>query len=518
MEDVSTDIRRAVAALSERCPGVAEELLVNALARAPDDVRVLHLLGVSQRLLGKGCSSVRTLQRALALAPGAPLVLMDLGISEFEEKQAGSALSRLLEASRLAPQVASIWYNLGRMLHLEGADSDAQPALLRAVELEPAHMAARLLLAEMAFSRGHADAAVAQYRAILMRQPDHAKAWAGLCNVKIERFSPDDVERLREAFRRAPSGSQDRASLGFSLSRALEDQESFDQAFAALSEANRVMSHRARWNPQSARRDTRAIMKAFPSPCLAARGQRGEEIIFVVSLPRSGSTLVEQILSSHPDVRGGGEVLDLPTLLAEESTRTGKAFHVWAAEADAATWERLGQIYLERTASLRTQCRRSTDKNLLNWQFVGAIRAMLPGASIVNCRREPVDTCLAGFRQLFNRGNDFSYDIAHMASRWHDYDQACRHWQSLFGARFNELQYEELIADPESQIRRLLALCELPFDPACLAFHHNDRIVRTASAVQVRQPLQRGVDLAGRYGRCLDPLRQQLAEPCGDGE
>lgn len=513
MEDVSTEVHRAAVALSGRRPEVAEGLLLKALARSPDDVRVLHLLGVAQRALGQGSRSIQTLRRAHALAPRAAVVLMDLGISEFEDKQNNLAISHLLEATRLAPHVASIWYNLGKMLNLQGEDAKAQQALQRALERAPAHVAARMLLAEMAFGRGRAPDAALQYREILRHQPANASAWAGLCNLKIERFSLNDAQRLREALRAAPPDSLDRASLGFSLSRALEDQGDHEHAFAALSEANRVMKQRTGWDPLVARRESEAIISAFPEPIATGREPRGEEVIFIVSLPRSGSTLVEQILSSHPDVQGGGEVIDLPALLNEESLRWGKPFHGWAADADAATWERLGRAYLERTAPLRAAHRRSTDKNLLNWQYVGAIRAMLPGAKIINCRRDPVDTCLAGFRQLFNRGNDFSYDLAHMASRWHDYDRTSRHWTSLFDDAFVELHYEELVAEPEQQIRRLIALCDLTFDPACLQFHRNERIVRTASAVQVRQPIGRGDNLVGRYGRCLDPLRQLLAAP-----
>lgn len=502
---------QAASELSSHRPERAREILMDAERLAPHDVKVLRLRGVAERFSGDADQAVCTLGRALAVKPDDPWVLMDLGIAEFEQGRHAQAVARMEEACRHAPNMPALWFNLGKLSSLCGADEKAASALVRTLDLDAGHIPARYLLADIAFKRGRGREAVRHFRSILQLQPFNAKAWIGLSNVKTERFTEADAKRLREAIALVPATSEARAELGFTLSRVLEDTGHFDDAFQALGEANRIMASKVQWQPGPASDEVDSIIDTFhgytPPP---QQEQRGAAMIFLVSLPRSGSTLIEQILSSHEDVHGGGELTTLPTLIEEESKKRGIPFHHWAGQVDEETWSRLGQAYLERTRKLRGSSARVTDKNLLNWRFVGAIRAMFPAAKIINCRRDPLDTCLAGFRQLFNAGSHFSYDLRHMANRWHDYDRACTHWKRLFGDDFYEVHLEDLIATPESEVRKLLAYCGLPFSSACLSFHENDRMVQTASAVQVRQPLRHGVPLSQRYGKNLDALRGWL--------
>ena len=223
--------------------------------------------------------------------------------------------------------------------------------------------------------------------------------------------------------------------LGFAAARALEAAGNHDAAFAALSRANAAQKRVTGWDADGAERQLQDIAAAFPRPGVGANdSDRGSEVIFVVSLPRAGSTLVEQILASHPEVEGAGEILDLQQVVDAESSRRGQAFPHWVAHAEQADWQRLGENYLQRTAHWRTQRPRFTDKNLLNWQLVGAAMAMLPGARFINVRRDPVETCLACYRQLFRTGNGFSYDLADMADYWQGYDRLCRHWRAAVPA------------------------------------------------------------------------------------
>lgn len=494
-----------------RRPDLAVTTLTSLLAMAPRSAQARHLLGVTERMLGETDRAFETLNEAAAMDPENAGIQADLAITAFELDRFDTALSHMQRACDLAPGKASMWFNQARMLHGRGAHAEARDALLKALQCEPEHISAHMLLAEICASRGNGTEAARLYREILKRQPFDARVWLSLANLKTTRLDAKDVSRLQQALAQKSLDDAARASLGFALAKALEDSQQFEQAFDALDQANGVMSRKLRWNAAAAEADIRAIAQAFASPVAADESvRRGEEVIFIVSLPRAGSTLVEQILASHPDVEGGGELLDLQQTLDEESQRRGAPFPAWVADIGTDDWARLGNRYLERTAHLRSTHQRSTDKNLINWQFVGAIRAMLPGARIVVCTRDPLETCLSCYRQMFNTGNGFSYDLDDMARRWHDFDRTIRQWKSEYPGRIFELRHEALLEDPQGEVEALLEACRLHFDDACLAFHDNDRVVRTASAAQVRQPLRRNTAVADRYGTRLDRLRQLL--------
>lgn len=509
-------LRAAEAALAGKQWETAERALVGVLAMAPSSVAALHLLGRAQRMRGDGALAIGTLEQASTLAPGNALVVMDLGIAQYEKGQVASALTSLQRACELAPELATIWFNRGRMLRLQGDLDAAAAALQRALQLDAAHVPARMLVAGIQGIQGDVAASAASYRYILHRHPAHAQAWLGLANLKTEAFDHADVLRLRQALKQPGLGDDARIALGFSLAKALEDQGDYDAAFQVLCKANDSKYRQMSWSPQENRAKVDEIIRAFAAPVPASADRSlGEKVIFVVSLPRSGSSLTEQILASHPDVEGGGELLDLQQVVDAESARRGKPFPHWVNEAGAGDWERLGRDYLARTAHLRQRRRMSVDKNLINWQLVGAAAAMLPGARIVNSSRDALETCFACYRQLFTRGNGFSYDFEAMVSYWHDYERLCRHWRERLPQRFFDHVHEALLADPEGEIRKLLAACRLDFNPACMEFHRTRREVHTASAAQVRQPLNTGTARSARYGDKLQRLRA-LIEAVGN--
>lgn len=505
-------LQQADAAMANKQLDAAESALIATMAIAPTCAEAHRQLGVIQLMRGDHAQAVTILRQALALSADDALIHMNLGTALHASGAVDEALINAQRACELAPELPATWFNLGKMFDLKNQSGPARDALQRALTLDPDHVPARMVLAKVQVSQGDIGEATANYREVLRRRPGHVNAWIALANLGTVRLEQKDVTTLRRALH-ATTTADARVALGFTLAKALDDQGEHGQAFDALSRANALKQRQAKWDKVAMRDEVETILRAFAQPAVgAADTTLGHEVIFVICLPRSGSSLTEQILASHPQVEGAGELTDLHQVIDQESRRRGQPYPLWVGAATPADWSRLGSEYLTRTADWRRQRPRSTDKNAINWQFVGAAAAMLPGARFVHSHRDPLETCLGCYRQLFNTGNHFSYDLADMASYWHAYHRLTHHWAQLYPERFFDHSYEALLADPEAQVRRLLAACNLPYDPACMEFHRTERTVRTASADQVRQPLRRDTARSDWYGDKLDPLRALLLD------
>ncbi|MEP6908125.1 MAG: sulfotransferase [Pseudoxanthomonas sp.] len=492
----------------------AERALFGVLALAPDCAEANRLMGVVSQMRGDNAKAVDFLQHALTVTPDDATTHMNLGSALYETGATDAALASLRRACELNPSMSAGWYNLGKALKLQFQYEEACTALQRALKIDPAHALSRMCLADAWVGLGDISEATHHYRDVLCRQPAQALAWFSLANLKTVRFEPSDVAQIERALQLPGMPLDAHIWLQFALAKACEDQGNYMAAFKALQQANALKRRTVQWNGGAESARVNAIMEAFASPLPAPLDPTlGKEVIFIVSLPRSGSTLTEQILASHPDVEGANEITDLPQVIEDESRRRGKPFPLWVRDATAEDWSRLGNDYLERTRRWRQERPRFTDKNLVTWQFVGAIAAMLPGAHVVSSHRDPLETCFACYRQLFSNGAHFSYDLVDMANHYKDYDRLRRHWQALFPHRMLDHPYEALLADPETRIRRLLTFCGLSFDEACLTPHLSSRTVRsTASAAQVREPLRASAAYSARYDAQLAPLRTQLGD------
>jgi tetratricopeptide (TPR) repeat protein len=500
----------AARALQSKAPAEAESLLIGVLALAPRNADALRLLGIAQHMQRNYAAAAATLREALDARPNDALILNNLGSALRGCGDMDGALAAFRRATDLAPTLAAAWYNLGKALKSNSYPEQARTAFERALQCDPEYAQAWVPLGDVLKAVGNVDAAVACYRTSLRYPAQAPRAWFHLANLKTVRLTAGDVVTLKASFDNAAMADEQRVFIGYALSKALEDQHQFEAAFAALERTNRLKRRRVPWNAELFSAKIDAIDHAFAQPTVESNSDLGSEVIFIVSLPRSGSTLTEQILAAHPQVEGANELQDLPAVIAAESKRRGQEFPDWVKQATAADWRRLGLEYLARTARWQRDKPRFTDKGLSNWQLIGAAAAMLPGARFVNCRRDPIETCLSCYRQLFTRGNYFSYDLAELGAYWRDYDRLGRAWRTRLPERVFDQVYEDLLADPEAQIRRLLQFLDLPFDAACLEFHRVKRVVRTASAAQVRQPLRRDTARSSRYGQALDPLRQAL--------
>ncbi|TAN06523.1 MAG: sulfotransferase family protein [Rhodanobacteraceae bacterium] len=503
----------------------AKQSLASALALAPDDPRAVRMLGMVARSQGDYAKAVEYFQKVLGVWPEDPFLRIELGLSLASLDEVEAATSHFRCACELAPDSASAWFNLGETLWRQARGKEAVAALQRTLELEPAHVEARLSLARAQAGLGHFEKAVAEWREVVRRDPVNADAWYGL-SLNADRFDAVDTAQLQHAFARRDLPARAHYLLSFALVKALEDQGDFAKAFEVLQEANAAQRANARtaWDAAGERGLVDAILAVFadvipppthshPGPCLEREGTEagiGKQAIFVTGMPRSGTTLVEQILASHSDVEGANEISNMPSIIDEGSRRRGAAFPAWVNDASSGDWRRLGNEYLARTARWRAHKPRFVDKHLSNWHFAGAILAMLPAARVIIVRRDPVETCLACYRHCFTDAAGFATDLDDLADYCNGFMRLTRFWLDKYPDRVFVLDYESLVANPEPVIRDVLDFCGLSFEPACLAPHETSRAVLTPSAMQVRQPIKPNAARAGRYGNKLERLRQRL--------
>ena len=489
----------------------AERDLIAALALAPRHPEVLRLFGAFQARRGNRHEALQALLSASALRADDPLIHNALaGVYESLSDHA-QALAAASRACALGPKLPACWFNYGRLLFVHGELNAASVALKKAVALAPQHAYARTMLANILRADGRPAQAQAEFRAAVTQQAHAGQAWWGLTTLKPMPIDAADIARMRHALQANAGAESDMVSLGFALANALDHAGAYAEAFAVLKQTHARARRREPWDANAFAMHMERVLGEF-AQLPRSDAEQGSEVIFIASLPRSGSTLTEQILASHSQVEGTTELPHLNALIAEESDRWRQPFPLWAGRMSPERWLALGREYLARTARWRERKPRFTDKLPTNWMHVGAIRAMLPQARIVIVRRDPLENCLACWRFLFNH-HAYTHDFGDLAAYWRVFDRAVRHWQALYPDGVRVQAYEELVADPETQIRQLLASCGLPFEEACLNFHATERRVTTPSASQVREPLRRDTARADKYGALLDPLREALGMP-----
>lgn len=507
------ELHAAARAIRDGLPAEAERLLAALRAQYPQHPEVLRVFAILRLRQQRAGDAIAMLREAISAHPGDAALHADLGTASMANGDRDGAFASWRRACELAPGQPIPWFNLGRNLQLAGESESALDALQRCRTLAPEFLPAHILAGDALLHLGRFDEAAAAYRSALRLHPACGDAWRGLANIKSRPLSDADCAAIRAQLARGDIGEEDRVALLYALGTGAEANGDFDAAFAALVDANARMRKRAPWS--------RAAFEGFVDAMLAATASLpaprdpglGHEAIFIVGMPRSGSTLFEQILAAHPQVEGASELPDLGDVIQSESKRRGKPFPQWIADADAGDWERLGRDYLQRTARWRSSKSRFTDKMPENWKLAGVLRAMLPGATVVETRRDPLETAWSCFRQPFYQLPHFSCAFDDIAACLRGSERAMDAIRARDPERVHLFRYEDLLAAPEARVRELLAACGLDFDPACLEFHRATRSVRTASAAQVRQPLRGDTARAGGYGARLDPLRHALGLP-----
>ena len=471
--------------------------------------------------LGRYPDAEALLTRCLELAPSFTGARHNLAVVLFRQQRAAEALVQIDALLEVEP--ANVSY-----LNLQAAALAHLGEFAQSIGAYQAVLAARPDLPRVWLSYGHAlktagrqDDSITAYRTALDKAPAFGEAYWSLANLKTVRFSPSDVESMERQLARPGLADDDQLHLHYALGKALEDTADFAASFQHYQAGARL---RRRLVPYDAEETTSQIRRAeafFTGELFSARAGQGcpaPDPIFVVGLPRSGSTLIEQILSSHSQVEGTMELPELSAIAKSlgqhRSAHAPVLYPDGLAGLDAQALAALGRRFLDATAVQRKTDRPFfIDKMPNNFLHTGLIQLILPNAKIIDARRHPVATCFSAFKQHFARGQNFSYDLEDVGRYYRDYVELMAHFDRVSPGRVHRVVYEHMVEDTEGEVRRLLDYCGLTFEPACLRFYETERAVRTASSEQVRQPIFReGVDQWRRFEPWLAPLKSALGE------
>ena len=489
----------------------ATALLDEAIGASPAHPELLRLCGLTELSQGRVENAVALLRKAASAWPQDGLIESNLGAALAERGDIDAAVRAFRRATELDPLLIDAWFNLGRALELNRDAAGAHAAFSAVLELDPRHRPARILRAETLKTLGQLAEAGVELRAVLLDAPDSVPAWVALVNLKSYRADLNDARELERVYRAPTLTVVQRIDVGFAYASVLESAGHYVEAFDVFREVNAAKRATLQWNAAAVSALVDDILAAFAETGAPAdANDRGADVVFLVGMPRSGSTLAEQILAAHPGVTAGGETGWLAEVLQSESVRRGTRFPYWVAQATPDDWARLGHAYLARVAMQRRPQTVFTDKTLTNWQTLSAILRMLPGARIVHCLRDPLETAWSCYKHNFASDQLYTYDYTELAAFFADSERAMRVWSERHPGWIHAHRYEDLLAEPEVETRALLAACGLAFDAACLRFHDAEREVRTASAAQVRQPLRADTSITRKYGALLDPLRRAL--------
>jgi len=501
----------AAMALNENRLDVAERLLKPHLKEDPFDAAAMRMLAELAGRIGRWNDAENLLRRAIEIAPG------------FNAARANLALvlgrtGRPAEALELLDEIFAIDQEDLGVLNLRAATLGKLGDFGEAIQLYETLLEKMPRQPRMWLSYGHilktvgrqADG-IAAYRKALSIEPKLGEAWWSLANLKTVKFDEADIAAMEKALQLPDLSDQDRLHLDFALGKATHDAGRTEDAFAHYSKANAL---RLKTEPYDAAKLTRTVdlcVEKFTADAFAERhgGCEVRDPIFIVGLPRAGSTLVEQILSSHSLVEGTAELPDIPALVAKVGSYPAAVLKLGLRER-----EELGREYLKRAGvQRRTQRPFFIDKLPNNWLYVPFIQLILPNAKIIDARRHPLSCCFSNFRQHFARGQPFTYDLADIGHYYADYVRLMAHVDGVLPGRVHRVIYEEMVEDTEAQVRALLDYCGLEFEPQVLEFYKTDRAVRTASSEQVRQPIYREATEEWRpYEPFLEPLKSALGE------
>jgi len=514
-------LSQAALALRGERLAVAETALRERLKAQPTDVAAIRMLAEVAARLGRYEDAANLLSRCLELSPSFHEARRAYAqVLQRQERPAEA----LIEADRLMaidpsnPNHGMLKASVLARLGDHAGAIELYEDLLARYQRQP--------LGWMSYGHalktiGRRADAVAAYQRALAQAPQLGEVWWSLANLKTHRFTAADIAAMRTQLARTDLPDDDRLHLDFALAKALEDERDFAGAFAEYAKGNAIRKAQLRHAAEDTTEQVARSRTLFDRDFFEARrggGCPARDPIFIVGLPRSGSTLVEQILASHSQVEGTMELPDLMTIARRLDGRKARgekgSYPEILAGLSGDELSALGEEYLART-----RIHRQTDRPLFidklpnNWLHVGLIQLILPNATVIDARRHPLGCCLSGYKQHFARGQNFTYDLTDIGRYYRDYVGLMAHFDAVLPGKVHRVIYERMVADTEGEVRRLLDHVGLPFEDACLRFWTNDRAVRTASSEQVRQPIfDDALDHWRNFEPWLDPLKAALGD------
>ncbi|ESY69000.1 sulfotransferase [Mesorhizobium sp. M0051] len=528
----------------------AEAIYRQVLAQKANHAAAAHFLGLLLHQTGRSAEGLDLIEQSVRLQPGNPDFQNNLGTVLRDLGRVAAAVDCFRKAVALRPDQLAARDNLGSSLKQLGQFEGAEEIYRGTVGRNPFHVRARIGLAETLQEAGRLDEALAVFRealairpkdgdllhglgvglmekgkldeaAELFRQalavdPGMARAWLMLTQVKRQKERDSELTSMEAQHAKAPQDSLARMQLSFGLGKANDDLKDYGRAFDYFAEGNAIRRKGIDYDAAKTRAEFEAMKATFTAGFFEKHKPstiEDDTPIFVVGMPRSGTTLVEQIIASHPHVHGAGELSILKTAVGKQFPLTMKGgFPAGIADMPDKAFAEAGEAYLDMLHARYPGFKHVTDKMPGNFLLIGFLHLMLPKAKIVHCARDAAATCLSIYKVHFRSDSHrYGYDLGELADFHNLYTDIMAHWHTVLPGVVHDVRYEDFVADQEGQTRALIAHLGLPWDDAALSFHKTDRPVRTASAAQVRQPMYQGsVDLWKRYGDRLKPLLDKL--------
>jgi tetratricopeptide (TPR) repeat protein len=496
----------------------AERLYREVLRDNPQHVDAMRMLGRIALAAKRNVDAERLFRRAIDRAPDFGGAIMDLARVLKEQSRFDEAIeycNRLIELDPANPQAH---FQLAGTLAPAALTGRAIEAYEKALELQPKFPGAHLGLGHVLKTVGRQEEAIAEYRECIRLKPDNGESYWSLANLKTYRLTDGDIAAMKASLKRDDLTDQSRVNFLYALAKAHEDLGDFEHAWDYYAQGNGTQRRLEKYDPVQTEVMHDAIIKVFDPGLLQDKsggGNPDDSPIFIVGLPRSGSTLLEQVLASHSQVEGTSELPYIGRVATSLNRNRADGINYPEAvrELSAEHFHSLGQDYLDLAQLHRTEGKpRFIDKMPNNFPGIGLLQLILPNAIIIDARRHPLDSCLSCYRQLFAKGQTFTYDLIDIGEYFLEYERMMDHWHAVLPGKVLTVQYETLVNNFDVEVRRLLEHCGLPFEEACLRFYETERPVRTASSEQVRQPIHtRSIGFWRNYDDNLDQLKEVLA-------
>ncbi len=482
----------------------------------PDHTAAYQNLGNVRLQQGNLAAAIAAYQQTIRIAPDDACVHNNLGVAWLKQGNLVEAEKSFREAIRVKSDYTEACSNLGIALKDQGKLEEAEAALRQALDINPDDADSYYNLGNVLLSQGKLKEAGNAYSQTLQIRPDYTEAFRSLSNLK--RYSEIDDETLKvEALYHSPDISNEKQMhLGFALGKIYEDIESHEKSIEYITQANRLFRSSYNYDIAEDKAFFDLVTNIFDNTFMDQHQSSGSDDktpIFIVGMPRSGTSLVEQILASHPQVYGAGELLYLKQVILRACGGSpGYNFLKNIEKLKQDDFANLGNEYVAEIRSHSASANYITDKLPHNFFYLGMIKVILPHAKIIHCQRGPLDNCLSIYKNYFSDCQRYAYDLAELGEYFRFYQELMEHWHRVLPiGSIYDIQYEAVVADQEQQTKALLRHCDLAWDEHCLSFHKTNRAVKTASATQVRQPVhQRSVHLWKRYEKHLEPLVKSL--------